>query len=108
MIRTGRARQEKIVTVLREAEEVGARLREALSTAPDDERPGLERALALVERAAAVPDSEVRGRWVRQRLAAAGYEGPADSVEAVRILRKAEPGLSLLAAVTYTREAAGR
>nr|WP_307128858.1 hypothetical protein [Streptomyces sp. B1I3] len=102
-----RTRPEKIAIVLRESEELGAVLRDALSTAPAGERPGLERALALVERAAAVPDAELRARWVRQRLSAAGYDGPADAVEAVRILRKAEPGLSLLSAVTYSREAAG-
>ncbi len=95
------------MTVLREAEELGALLREALSTAPEDERPGLERAVALVERAAAVPDSEVRGRWVRQRLAAAGYEGPADAVAAVRILRTAEPGLRACR-VTSDRAATAR
>ncbi|MFC8230572.1 hypothetical protein [Streptomyces sp. NPDC057287] len=106
MFGTGRARREEIVIVLRDSEEAGALLRDALSTAPDEERPGLERALAVVERAAAVPDAELRGRWVRQRLSAAGYEGPADSVEAIRILRRAEPGLSLLSAVTYSKEAA--
>ncbi|MEU1123241.1 hypothetical protein ABZ371_06560 [Streptomyces sp. NPDC005899] len=93
--------------VIREAADVGELLREALGTASDAERPGLERAVALVERAAEVPDAELRARWVRRRLSAAGYEGQADTVEAVRILRKAEPGLSLLSAVRYSREAAG-
>jgi len=43
-------------------------------------------------------------RRVRQRLAAAGHEGPVDSGAAIKALRAAEPGLSLLQSVTYTRE----
>ncbi len=93
------------VLVLRDAPDVVAGLRRALESATDAERPGLERALALAEDSAARPDAELRGRWVRQRLAAAGHEGPADSVAAVKILRAAEPGLTLLQAVTYAKEA---
>ncbi|MEV6472766.1 hypothetical protein [Streptomyces sp. NPDC051657] len=93
------------VLVLRDAPDVVAGLRRALETATDSERPGLERALALAEGAAARPDAELRDRWVRQRLTAAGHEGPADSVEAIKILRRAEPGLTLLQAVTYAKEA---
>ncbi|BAG19381.1 MULTISPECIES: hypothetical protein [Streptomyces] len=93
------------VHVLRDAPELVAGLRRALESATDSDRPGLERALALAEDAAARPDAELRGRWVRQRLTAAGHEGPADSVEAIKILRRAEPGLTLLQAVTYAKEA---
>ncbi|MGW6468287.1 hypothetical protein [Streptomyces rubiginosohelvolus] len=94
------------VLVVRDAPDVVAALRSALETAPDAERPGLEHALALAEEFAARPDAELRGRWVRQRLDAAGHQGPADSVEAIKILRQAEPGLTLLQAVTYAKEAA--
>ncbi|MGW6581763.1 hypothetical protein ACWF76_20705 [Streptomyces globisporus] len=94
------------VLVIRDAPDVVAGLRRALETAPDAERPGLERALALAEESAARPDAELRGRWVRRRLDAAGHEGPADSVEAIKTLRQAEPGLTLLQAVTYAKEAA--
>ncbi|MFI1780389.1 hypothetical protein [Streptomyces rubiginosohelvolus] len=94
------------VLVVRDAPDVVAALRSALATAPDADRPGLEHALALAEGSAARPDAELRGRWVRQRLDAAGHEGPADSVEAIKILRQAEPGLTLLQAVTYAKEAA--
>ncbi|MFI1222585.1 MULTISPECIES: hypothetical protein [unclassified Streptomyces] len=94
------------VLVLRDAPDVVAELRRALETAADAERPGLERALALAEESAGRPDAELRGRWVRQRLAAAGHEGPADSVQAIKILRQAEPGLTLLQAATYAKEAA--
>ncbi|MEW1628352.1 hypothetical protein AB0387_13185 [Streptomyces sp. NPDC089173] len=94
------------VLVVRDAHDVVAALRRALETAPDGERPGLERALVLAEESAGRPDAELRGRWVRRRLAAAGHEGPADSVEAIKILRQAEPGLTLLQAVTFAKEAA--
>ncbi|GGP35545.1 hypothetical protein [Streptomyces sindenensis] len=94
------------VLVVRDAPDVVAALRSALETAPDAERPGLERALALAERSAGRPDAELRGRWVRGRLDAAGYEGPADAVEAIKVLRQAEPGLTLLQAVTYAKETA--
>ena len=101
-----RMRRDMAVLVLRDAPGITELLREALGTAPATERPGLERALALVAEAGSVPDTELRARWVRQRLAAAGHEGPVDSVAAIKALRTAEPGLSLLQAVTYAREAA--
>ncbi|MEV8004992.1 MULTISPECIES: hypothetical protein [unclassified Streptomyces] len=94
------------VLVVRDAPDVVAGLRRALETAPDAERPGLERALAMAEETAGRSDAELRGRWVRQRLDAVGYEGPADSVEAIKNLRQAEPGLSLRQAVTYAKETA--
>ncbi|MET9923879.1 MULTISPECIES: hypothetical protein [unclassified Streptomyces] len=94
------------VLVVRDAPDVVAALRRALETATDAERPGLEHALVLAEDSAGRPDAELRGRWVRRRLAAAGHEGPADSVEAIKILRQAEPGLTLLQAVTFAKEAA--
>ncbi|MBX9397046.1 hypothetical protein K4749_26490 [Streptomyces sp. TRM72054] len=46
-----------------------------------------------------------RGR-VRERLDAVGYEGPADSVQAIKHLREAAPGLSLLSAVQLAKSAA--
>jgi hypothetical protein len=60
---------------------------------------------ALVAEAAAATDAELRGRWVRGHLAAAGVEGPADSITAIKALRKAEPRLSLLAAVVLAKDA---
>lgn len=55
--------------------------------------------------AACSDDSPHRSR-VRERLAAAGHEGPVDSVRAVRTLREAVPGLSLRQAVKPTKNAA--
>ncbi|MEV0279439.1 hypothetical protein AB0I22_24035 [Streptomyces sp. NPDC050610] len=100
-------RQEPAVVVLRDADTITAALHQALGAASPEERPGLEAALALATEAASAPESELRARWVRNRLAATGYDGPVDdSVAAVKALRQAEPGLSLLQAATLTKEAA--
>ncbi|MCF2130498.1 hypothetical protein L1I79_29295 [Strepomyces sp. STD 3.1] len=94
------------VLVLRDADVVAHGIRRALATATPEERPGLEAAAAVVERAAAASDAELRARWVHERLAAAGHEGPVDSVQAVKTLREAAPGLTLLSAVQLTKDAA--
>ncbi|MEG3627704.1 hypothetical protein [Streptomyces poriticola] len=96
------------VLVLRDADVIAATVRWALAEATADERPGLERAAALVEQAAAASDADLRARWVHERLAAAGHEGPADSVAAVKVLREAAPGLSLASAVQLSKDAAAR
>ena len=94
------------VLVLRDADVVAHGIRQALATATPEERPGLEAAAAVVERAGAASDAELRARWVHERLAAVGHEGPVDSVRAVKTLREAAPGLSLLSAVQLTKDAA--
>ncbi|HZX38405.1 MAG TPA: hypothetical protein VFF37_08770 [Streptomyces sp.] len=101
----GSGKQELSVLVLRDADGIADAVRAALTTATPEERPGLERAAALVAEAAAATDAELRGRWVREHLAAAGVEGPADSVTAIKALRKAEPRLSLLGAVGLAKDA---
>ncbi|MFG2432656.1 hypothetical protein [Streptomyces sp. NPDC048590] len=102
----GIGKQDMDVLVLRDTPEITELLSRALDTASVAERPGLERALALAAEAASVSDAEIRSRWVRRRLAAAGYKGQLDSVAAIKKLRQAEPGLSLRQAVAYAREAA--
>ncbi|MFJ2767428.1 hypothetical protein [Streptomyces sp. NPDC087300] len=104
-------KRETSVVVLRDAdlitERIAERIAEALERAPEAERPGLERAAALVAEATLTDTApELRARWVRQRLAEAGYEGALDSVAAVKALRQMEPGLTLVAAVQLTKEAA--
>lgn len=94
---------EKQVLVLRDSDRLANLLRQAAQTAPEAERPGLERAAALVEESRAVSEDELAQRWVAQRLAAVGYEGPQDSVAAIKALRQAEPGLSLKDAVRLAR-----
>ncbi|MEU6391410.1 hypothetical protein [Streptomyces sp. NPDC046939] len=93
------------VLVLRDADRIADAVRAALDTATDAERPGLERAAALIAEAGARSDAELRGEWVRARLAAADHDGPADSVQAIKILRQAEPSLSLYAAVRLAKDA---
>ncbi|GAA2327214.1 hypothetical protein OKJ48_40430 [Streptomyces kunmingensis] len=95
------------VLVLRDTDRVADAVQEALRTAPDAERAGLERAAALIAEAAARSDAELRGDWVRAHLTAAGHDGPADSVQAIKLLRQAEPTLSLYAAVRLAKDAAG-
>ncbi|MET9363337.1 hypothetical protein ABZX93_20815 [Streptomyces sp. NPDC006632] len=99
-------RKKLAVLVLRDANDIARALRQALEDAGEAERPGLEAALRIAEEAVAVPDRELRGRWVREQRASVGYPGPDDeSVHAVKALRKAQPELSLLSAVQLTRDA---
>ncbi|MFF2522617.1 hypothetical protein [Streptomyces liangshanensis] len=93
------------VPVIRDADVVATALRQALAEASPEERPGLERAVALVESTAAATDGLLRARWVRSRLAAVGFTGDIASVAAVKALRQAEPELSLLAAARLQKEA---
>ncbi|MET9659443.1 hypothetical protein [Streptomyces sp. NPDC006510] len=102
----GNGEQDMAVVVARDAAAIGAVLRQALETAGAEERPGMERALAVVAGAAGAPDAEVRGRWAGRRIRAGGHRGPLDAVVAVKALRRAEPGLSLRRAVRLSREAA--
>ncbi|MFF3321459.1 hypothetical protein [Streptomyces sp. NPDC002889] len=104
MLRPGN-KQELSVIVLRDADGIADAVRAALDNASADERPGLERAAAIIAAAAAASDDELRARWVRRRLDAAGVDGPADSVAAVKALREAERSLSLKSAVTLARAA---
>ncbi|MGI5402420.1 hypothetical protein ACQEVG_23840 [Streptomyces sp. CA-135486] len=101
----GLGKQELSVLVLRDADSIADAVRAALSTATPEDRPGLERAAAIVARAADAPAAELRGRWVRQQLDAAGFKGPADSIHAIKALRKAEPRLSLVTAVSLAKDA---
>ncbi|MFF9478151.1 hypothetical protein [Streptomyces sp. NPDC014733] len=94
-----------VVPVIRDADVITAALRQALADAPPEERPGLERAAALAESTAAATESQLRARWVRSRLTAAGFTGAVDSVAAVKALRQAEPKLTLLAAVELQKDA---
>jgi hypothetical protein len=94
------------VLTIRDSDVAAAALRQALAEAAPEERPGLARAVALVEAAAAAEETRLRARWVRSRLAAVGFQGDIASVAAVKALRQAEPKLSLLAAAQLQQEAA--
>ncbi|MFD7235497.1 hypothetical protein ACFWAT_09320 [Streptomyces syringium] len=93
------------VLVLRDTEAVADAIREALAGASDAERPGLERAAAIVAEYGARPEAEARVEWVRGVLEEAGVDPVKHEVRAVKAVRDAERGLSLLAAVELVREA---
>jgi hypothetical protein len=97
--------EHSFVLLIRDADVIGTALRAALDEASPEERPGLERAVALAQAAATATDTELRARWVRSRLDAAGFTGDIASVAAVKALRGAEPRLSLLAAVELQKAA---
>ncbi|MFE9098673.1 hypothetical protein [Streptomyces sp. NPDC007264] len=98
-------KENNFVLLVRDADVVAAALRQALDDASPEERPGLERAAALVESTAAATETQLRARWVHSRLAAVGFTGDIASVAAVKALRQAEPKLSLVAAVQLQKEA---
>ncbi|MFF1285270.1 hypothetical protein ACFVY4_31690 [Streptomyces sp. NPDC058299] len=98
-------RKHDCVPAIRDSDIVIAALREALAGAPAEERPGLERALAAVTATADATEGQVRARWVRSRLADAGFTGDIASIAALKALRRAEPQLSLLAAVQLQKQA---
>ncbi|MDT0450866.1 hypothetical protein [Streptomyces hesseae] len=93
------------VVVLRDSQALADAVREALETASEAERPGLERAAGLIALHAARPEREIRAEWTRGILATAGVDPREQEVHAVRALRRAEPGLSLKSAVQLVREA---
>ncbi|CUW28831.1 hypothetical protein L0F81_22915 [Streptomyces tricolor] len=101
----GFTKKQDLVLVLRDSDLITAALREALDGAAEEERPGLERAVALVEDIAGASEGQLRAGWVRDRLAQVGFTGDITSVAAVKALRQAEPSLSLLAAVQLQKEA---
>lgn len=101
----GRNKKQDLVLVIRDADVVAAALSRALAEAAPEERPGLERAAALVESTAVATDGRLRARWVRSRLGEVGFTGDLSSVAAVKALRQAEPRLSLLAAVQLQKAA---
>ncbi|MFF7381769.1 hypothetical protein [Streptomyces griseoluteus] len=98
---TGRA----FVLPLKDSDAILAAVRQALADAPPEERPGLERAVALVESTAADSEDALCARWVRARLADTGFTGDIASMAALRALRKAEPSLGLLTAVELQKKA---
>ncbi|WP_420802621.1 hypothetical protein [Streptomyces cavernae] len=93
------------VLLVRDSDVVAAALREALAEASPEDRPALERAAALVESTAAASEAQLRARWVSSRLAAVGFTGDPASLDALKELRRAEPQLSLLAAVQLQKDA---
>ena len=93
------------LVVIRDSDVVAAALRQALAEVSIEARPGLEHAVAVVKGTAALTEAQVRAHWVRSRLADVGFAGDLTSATAVKALREAEPGLSLVAAVQLRNDA---
>jgi hypothetical protein len=104
MFRSGKTQAEPVV-VIRDCEQVESDLRRALETAEAGERAGLEKALRIVAETSSTSEEQVRRRWAQQILRESGLD-VRYSVEAVKALRTAKPGLSLTAAVQLAKEAA--
>ncbi|GAA4620520.1 hypothetical protein GCM10023108_49980 [Saccharopolyspora hordei] len=94
-------KRETHFVVLNDLDDGREAVRRALQDAPEAERPGLERALAVLD---SVTGSEApQVRWTREVLAEAGIDPVEREVAAVREVRKRMPGLSLVAAVELVR-----
>ncbi|MYS15798.1 hypothetical protein [Streptomyces sp. SID4982] len=102
---TGLDRSRAFVLPLKDSDAILAAVRRALAEAAEEERPGLERAVALVESTAAASEDELCARWVRARLADVGFTGDVASLSALKALRKAERSLGLLTAVELQKKA---
>ncbi|MFH8383943.1 hypothetical protein ACH4E7_23850 [Kitasatospora sp. NPDC018058] len=83
-------------------EALRAALRAALETADEEERPGLRRAVDIVEGfvAGAGP---IGVEWARKVLELAGVDPRTAEVRAVKELRSARPGLGLKEAVALVK-----
>lgn len=103
MFKWGKGQEEPVV-VIRDSRSVEAALRQALDTADDGERAGLQRALTVVEQTTGLPDAQVRRRWARDILHREGVDAAADGVNAVKTLRQTVPGLSLTAACQLVKD----
>lgn len=71
----GLTKKNNFVLAIRDADVVAAALRQALAEVSPDERPGLERAAALVDSTAAATETQLRARWVRSRLPPSASRG---------------------------------
>ncbi len=97
-------KSEHEVLILHDADEIKTAVQRALETAGPQERPGLERAISVIEEQCALTDSDVRKRWVLRVLAERSLDPGEYSVEAVAAVREAAPGLSLVTAAQMVQE----
>lgn len=81
--------------VLRDAEEVQVALRVAMITAPQEQVPGLKRALEIIAEESGNSPALLEQRWAQRVLAKRGFDPVKQEVESVRALRRELPGLAL-------------
>ncbi|MEV7289717.1 hypothetical protein AB0O01_35075 [Streptomyces sp. NPDC093252] len=84
--------------VLHDLDAVKAEITEALATADETRRPGLEAAARIVDRHLTHSDEQRTRDWVRRFVQDSGLDAERDQVRAVKALREAVPGLGLIAA----------
>jgi hypothetical protein len=93
------------LVVLHDVDTVRAAVEQALAHADEAERPGLRRALTIIDEARA-DDGDLKVRWARRYLADAGVPAGDTGTGAIRALRQAVPGLGLAEAVELVQLAA--
>ena len=81
--------------VLRDADEVQVALRVAMLTAPQEQVPGLKRALEIIAEESGNSPALPEQRWAQRVLAKRGLDPVKHEVESVRALRRELPGLAL-------------
>ncbi|MFI5687300.1 hypothetical protein [Streptomyces sp. NPDC051636] len=99
-------KREAHLVVLNDLDEARAALRKALDDADAETAPGLRRALEMADGIGAGEDPRVR--WTRQVLAEARLDPKEQEIAAIRAVRGALPGLSLVAAVDLVRRCQAR
>ncbi|MEU3571035.1 hypothetical protein AB0E96_21830 [Kitasatospora sp. NPDC036755] len=95
--------RETHLVVLRELDVVRTALQEELAAAGPEERPGLERALSVLD-GMGRNEQQLKAKWVNGLLEQTGIDPRTQEVRAVRELRRAVPGLSLVAAVDLVKQ----
>ena len=78
-------------------------IQDALNNADETERPGLRRALDIVDEFVSADRSPATEEWARKALAVAGVDPKAKEIKAVQALRAARPGLGIKEATALVR-----
>ncbi|MFJ5557817.1 hypothetical protein ACIQCD_10415 [Streptomyces sp. NPDC093250] len=94
--------KETHLVALSDLDEAREAVRQALADASDADAPGLRVALGILDGFTA---SDPRVRWVGKVLGEQGINPRTHEVAAIKALRDALPGLSLVAATALAREA---
>lgn len=78
-------------------------IQDALNNADEAERPGLRRALDIVDEFVSTDRSPATEEWARKALAVAGVDPKAKEIKAVQALRAARPSLGIKEATALVR-----
>ncbi|MFE9448698.1 hypothetical protein [Streptomyces sp. NPDC006739] len=78
-------------------------IQDALNNADDTERPGLRKALDIVDEFASADRSPATEEWARKALAVAGVDPSTKEIKAVQALRAARPSLGIKEATALVR-----